>query len=507
MFRRLILVGLLFALTGCSRLGNNNDNAGLREQISSGSQSAEQIARNAAAGVGTITLSSSGTTGIPVIVLEERHNSRVGQLQHTITLVRLHDKYGLKEIVLEGYLKERPPIDTAWFIKAVREKAPEARARVAVQFLKQGEISAAEFMKLVYSDIALLPSETEATYNATLPDSTPPIDYLNKIAVIDRSWAKERGKPYESSEGILSLTGDEHLRLAKEIKQYAEENSVPITPQEKKAMEQFIEFWEKRMASNTTITDAVAGVPQAQGLSVIAANVGAFHTQGVCELLKKANRPYAAIKPLYTAKDLSHPKGENQGDLTDVMFDRKNKKLPVFSQGLSSMIFSEVRASKKPEPILEEPFFKAESWLYGSVTSIANVILGSADPPGPPNGGKPPFGFSDNDFDGEFMKIVPADIQYFPAQNDRRKAILIPVIFKRSGAKVWVGAVRARGLEEKGQETVEAIVASALQEVQAEKETPDRAEDRTGQIQMDTNTFTIVGEDPAVVNRALMSIL
>lgn len=75
-----------------------------------------------------------------------------------------------------------------------------------------------------------------------------------------------------------------------------------------------------------------------------------------------------------------------------------------------------------------------------------------------------------------------------------------------AGAKVWVGAVWARGLEEKGQETVEAIVEAALQEVQAEKETPDRAEDPMGRVQMDTNTFTAVGKDPVAVKRALLSI-
>jgi hypothetical protein len=212
------------------------------------------------------------------------------------------------------------------------------------------------------------------------------------------------------------------------------------------------------------------------------------------------------VKPRYTPKDQSHPNGENHGDLTDAMFDRKNKSLPVFSQGLSSIILNEVRRAKKPEPVLEAEFMKAEGSLYAFVTSIAEIILGSADPPGPPNGGKPPFGFSDNDFDGEFLKINPTDIQYFPAQNDRRKAILIPVVFKRSGAKVWVGAVRARGFEEKGQETVENIVVRALQEVQAEEKTPDRAEDPTGQIQMDTNTFTVVGKDPIAVKRKLLSI-
>lgn len=61
-----------------------------------------EMATAASQGVGEVTQSFASTAGVPVMVLEERHDSRVGQLQHAVTLVRLHDKYGLKDIVLEG---------------------------------------------------------------------------------------------------------------------------------------------------------------------------------------------------------------------------------------------------------------------------------------------------------------------------------------------------------------------------------------------------------------------
>jgi hypothetical protein len=103
MFRRLSqFVLFIFAFTTlcCSGDATLSQNQSV-SQSPSQEQGATTIARSASEGFGTVTLSSSASTAGSVIVLEERHNSRVGQLQHAITLVRLHNKYGLKDIVLD----------------------------------------------------------------------------------------------------------------------------------------------------------------------------------------------------------------------------------------------------------------------------------------------------------------------------------------------------------------------------------------------------------------------
>ena len=460
-----------------------------------------EIAADASQGVGEVTQSFASTAGVPVVVLEERHNSRVGQLQHAVTLVRLHDKYGLRDIVLEGYLKERPDINTEWFTKAVGAKTPEARARVAVQFLKQGDISAAEFMKIVYTDVTLRQAEYSEEYNVEPPDSFPHDEYLTAIAAVDRSWAEEKAEPYQSEEKFMSLSGDEKLKSAKEIKQYAEDHRIYVSPGAKRAMEQFINFFEKRIGSNKTISEAVASV-NSGAAKAVAVNIGADHTHNIGQIFKNANRPYAVVKPLYTSGNL------DQGDLTDSMYDRKNKGLPVFSRGLSALILEEfpksIQKAKKPEPVLAEDWFGAEAELHGFVDTLAGGILGPPNPPGPPNGGKPPFGFSDDDFNGKWMSITLASVEYLADQDDRRGAILIPVVFKPSGHTVWVGATLKRG-EEKGQETVEAIVTHALQSVQGESSTSEQAEDQSGRVQMSVTTFAVVGKDKGAVKRAVLS--
>jgi hypothetical protein len=442
--------------------------------------------------------SSLAGKGVPAVVLEERHNSRLGQVQHAITLLRLHDKYGMSNIALEGYLKDDVPIHTDWFGRAAEKSTPEARARVAVQFLKQGEISAAEFMALVYPEIRLLPTETANTYNAGLPRGIPTESYLKKISAVDPAWAEEKGKAYESEESIMRLTGDEHLALAKEIKQYAETNSIPITSSERRDMDKFIEFWEKRMSSNNLIADAVAGAPSASGSAVVAANVGAFHTQGVCRLLSSSGHPYAVVRPLYA------PDNPTRGDLTDAMYQRKNNRQPVFSSGLSALVLSQVSIkNKKYQPVISQPFFEAEAEIYDYVETISKVILSPPNPPGLPNGGNPPFGLSGDEFDGKWISINPTKIVFMPSNDDRHKAVLIPIMFKNTKKTIWVGAFWGHGLEA-GQTNVEEILQHALHDILTEPSTPQRAESSAGFIQMSPNTFAVIGRDKEGVRRSIL---
>jgi hypothetical protein len=183
------------------------------------------------------------------------------------------------------------------------------------------------------------------------------------------------------------------------------------------------------------------------------------------------------------------------------MYDRKNKRLPVFSQGLSALVLKEIGGQKKPEPVLPQKFFEAEAELYAYVSSIAGAIL---KPPSPPGGGQAPFGLSSDDFDGKHMKIVPSQIQYFPKRKDGIAAVMLPVVFKQSGTTVWVGTTWKQGAEA-GLNNVVTILEHALREVQAEKATPRRAENLTGRVQMDSNTFAIVGRSPLIVKKAILS--
>lgn len=67
---------------------------------------------------------------------------------------RLHLKGALKDIALEGYLDSFRKIDTDWYRRAGAGSS-DSVIKVAIQQLKDGEISGAEVMALVYHDIAI----------------------------------------------------------------------------------------------------------------------------------------------------------------------------------------------------------------------------------------------------------------------------------------------------------------------------------------------------------------
>ena len=70
-------------------------------------EAALDVARN----VGTVgTLSDASNRG-PVFVFEEFHTSRVGQLQIAVMLLRLHEKYGVHKIGLEGAMQSAGTLD------------------------------------------------------------------------------------------------------------------------------------------------------------------------------------------------------------------------------------------------------------------------------------------------------------------------------------------------------------------------------------------------------------
>lgn len=70
---------------------------------------------------------TKGTSRPFVVVLDERHNSRVGQVEIAIMLNRLYHTANLRHLALEGSVVEKPPPDLTWFTSL-----PDASARTAV---------------------------------------------------------------------------------------------------------------------------------------------------------------------------------------------------------------------------------------------------------------------------------------------------------------------------------------------------------------------------------------
>ena len=498
MLRKLISLtslALTLSLSSCGGAGgieNTNPSGASVNGNSTGaststpSEDVKEIASNASKNVGVVGRTASGSKGAKVMVLEELHNSRAGQIQQAIALVRLHDNYALKDIGLEGYVQERGPINTSWFNKIRPGKENLiARASVAVRLLKEGEISAGEFMNLVYEDITLHAVEKESEYDVELaPDAVNAlIAYLSKLK---SSRAAAIVRRYGDPNAIKSIPSEEHLAMAREIESLATQESVVLPPGLKKGWQSWVSFWQGRDDSNKTMIDAVSKISSFQTGNILAMCIGTAHTKKICDLLAGAGGIFAVITPLNTSK------GDTRGDLGEEAFKRKTQTKSVFTQGELASILAEL---KKPEPVSQEKV----SWfkLDASWRLLTDKIAERAAA-----GGSPPYNFTRDDLSNEYVSVDPAQITIIPDSDDRKniKCILFPITVKGKKDQLWVKALSSEdgslisNVPKREERTVEMMLKSTLNEVQEESQSPKQAEDGGGRIRIGSNTIASIGK-------------
>ena len=482
-------------LTGCNKT-NTSTLPPLPTDLSS---PAAQVAQSASSGVGVVDHAFNGNGGSPVIVLEEFHGSRASQIQHAITLLHLYQQQNVRAIGLEGYLRERPKIDGAWFTRKWPNQTPLQNARVAVRLLKEGEISEAEFLKLVYDDLELYPIETISQYKVVLNEKA--LDTMLDLAQrIDPGRAKEIQQRIADAESQgVSLSAEEHLSIAEDLEKQRISKGIELTPERQADWQSWLNFWRGRAGGNQTMLGAMTGVLQ-RGSVPAAMVVGAAHTEGLGNLLVSAGRPFAVVTPLA----LKH--NDKRGDL-DKNYDRKDARLSVQPDGLlMKTITAAVPASaKKPEPVIFPlPWFEAKARIYQFTDRIANSILG---PPSPPGGGKPPNGFGADEFRTPLVQVDPHQIVYLPDDHGR-KSVMFPILLnpsdRRKRTTLWVKAGMGQIQTEDGA-AIEKLLKQALSEVQQESDAPSQAENNQGEIQTSSDTVAFVSVDRQEVTRHILS--
>ena len=477
------------------------------------------LASAVAAEVAAVKAVSLGERGAPILVLEERHDSPVAQLQEALMLVRLHDHHHLRQICLEGFTKEQAPSDFPMQWQAAAG-AGGARFRVAVRLVKEGEISSAEFMRLTFDDIELVPAEVRAQYEVQAPASSGVDAYLAAIALhaltpeaqaeLDRMAEESRQLPAGPAKTAkrreltkLLLAADpwvkqqldarrkrvlseasieEEIAFLDAIVEHARAANAPVDKNAVKAMEQEIAVLKARgSASETMVRSAVAAADR-PGVAVVAMIIGAGHTARVSELLAGMRRPFAVLRP--RAVDATY----RSTDLTEQMFERKREGRSVFGDTLAKMIREAYDGAHRthPQPVLDEAWFqaKAESFLF--LDEIARGVLGPEAAPstpkthagggsiGPPPTLPPvaPFGFGDDSFKGKRAHVDPKTIRTM--REGRRVVAIFPLVLNYNSnlaTTIWVkvGLSRDEGVPKAENMTAEALLRSALREAAREE--------------------------------------
>lgn len=566
-------------LVGCSEESSpapsRQSSTSQSKQVSSGNPRApavdvKTIAEAVSRDIGTVSRSGTGSRGAPILVLEETHTSRPGQLEQAIALVRLHEQFDLRDIALEGYLKERPAITTEWFARAGRGLTPTERAAVSAQMLRDAEISAAEFMKLTYDDIVLHPIETLAEHAVELKGEAASISltYLLKIAqtslreshvprlqqlqrevesasgtskaekvkeMLDYilsvdPWTKAKGAAFADTNRLTSTTAEKLVAEVEEIEQRARKVGAALDEKDKRAMEENLRFWRGRAAASRTMIAETGRIADRPGVRLVALNIGAAHTDGMAAMLDREKRPYAVIRPLALSGGMSTSLAE-MGAL-----ERKYKGLSIFNEGITKELLDAfpVRTQKKPEPGLNQPWFQAKSEMNLFTSRIVRRVIpapgSSGAPPNTPRppSGSPPFGFGDDDLRGKWIYIDPKRISAVPNEN----AVLFPVVLSSADPsrqkELWVKAgfspaftVPVTSDERKA---VEEMLRKHLDDVRLEdkaaqegerksdpegrkEEMPRKAEDAKGRIQIDKDVVAAIKTSQADAARASIAAI
>jgi len=390
----LIVVGIvlsLVAMVGCDKEptgeagGLKAPSSATTQREAGGDTKLGQIAKAITDGVGTVQeVDAKGDKG-SVIILEEYHTSRVGQLQDAVMLVRLHDRYEMRTVGLEGYVQSEHAMNASRFQVMGGPGAKEQREEVAVRMLGEGEISQAEFISMVFPDVAVRGLEKAAEYQVKPQgEGSPAAIYLLGIAekkltpadiqkingLIEQDKKKEaveymmKADPwireqFEAMKNPGQSIGGLAARL-RAIRDKANQMGVEVEATTRQEMDSTLAFFEVAEKRSETMVSKVAELVGAEPGRVIAMVIGAGHSEQVTKLLRAQGLSYALLRPI-----AFNPEYAN---LTIEQFERKNNgKWARTSPGTLGRLLN---GQRKPPPTIE----RRTAHSYASAILAAKVL-------------------------------------------------------------------------------------------------------------------------------------
>ena len=385
-----LVVALLAATLGCAPSTAGSNRLVSNAIPASSASATDDMLADVSQDVGQITHMSSGKPQI--CVFEERHTSIVGQFEIALMLLRLHERYGLRDIALEGLTKDKPFPSTKWFRDMGGPEEAELRNEIAVGLLRDGEISAVELIAMVFPDVVVHAADDPDAYRVemTKKATTAAGMFLSKIALksarpedyVKLNSLAEQKKSQELRDYLLSLDPwakdqydqlkqdnvksiEETKEMLLEIEKRGTSVGAQLTAEDRTAMSEAKAFFDA--ADHRTEVMVETALQVGRKAPLVALNVGAAHTAGVERMLRDAKTTYAVLKPQSLADNLK------AADLSITAFERKNKQLSVaFSgKGLGSLL----DGRRKPRPLTAQTWLQSEArfrWVTAKLARAAN---------------------------------------------------------------------------------------------------------------------------------------
>jgi hypothetical protein len=334
--------------------------------------------------------------GAPIIIIGEEHLSRIGQFQVAVMLDRLYQRNGFRKIALEGMPKSSNPLDASWFHRLPNQ---QIREDVATRLLAEGEISSAEMMALVHSDIQVLGIEDASEYNFVPtdtrgdPSNDPTIVYMVGIAARLASPQQlnrfmelvQAGKQQEAIKNLIDSvpwTKEVTSRLLdaaqnsigsslyyyRQISDKARQLSIPIDVAMERNMQTQITILENLYQRSMTMAKNIVSLAQSNPSSPVVAIVGYTHVRDMInQHFLREDFPIIFIKP-------NSP--TDRALFTSEQASRKFFRGPI--QIYPGSLGAAANQLRKEPPRIEDPATKAYAAMEYAAIAVGDALRAGA---------------------------------------------------------------------------------------------------------------------------------
>lgn len=363
--------------------------------IPSWSASINDIVERITTGQGKVQQVFEGERG-QIIVFEESHNSRVGQVEIAHMLVRLYKQYGLRAVGLEGAFPSDGQLRPPW----AAGMDSVGRLRLAARLLGEGEINSAEFIATAFPDALVKGIDDQIRYKAEVgdkaavakimylvkiaernmaPDQIASVNALFKAKKIDDainliigsdSWTKQKYTQM-SQKCPNVVSAEDMVRQLDEIQNEAISRNVRIDSQTSEGMQELKKFFQLASERNAPMVHETIALAKPTTNNPVAMIIGAAHTAGVSKLLRDLRYTFAVITPLALIDC------DEVNNLESDAYVRKTKGKSVDSSGLGSIL----DGRKKPPTVINRLWMRSKANTYYAISMIARAAASGEKPP------------------------------------------------------------------------------------------------------------------------------
>jgi hypothetical protein len=346
-----------------------------------------QIAAEVGKGVGKIIASGQGSKNRTIYVFEEKHDSRIGQLEIALMLWRLQKNQGLRQISLEGAFAADGDLPAKWFHDLTGSATAQQTGReTALSLLREGEINSAEFIALAQPAVHVKGNEIKSEYNVEPSKTNSALGYLVgiaeksltpsdarrvndligaknieealKVIFSNDPWSKDR---YQKLYGDNIASTEESVAILREIDKKAKDLGINLASQQEVGFNEDLNFYQTASKRSCTIVKNTLAMMDATSAAPMALIIGAAHTPKVVELIKAAQFNYVVISPLSLVTPTTASK------MTGPMYSRKSNLKSIDDERMLGALLD---GRKKPPTVLWKKWFQSKAEIYASTDLI-----------------------------------------------------------------------------------------------------------------------------------------